>query len=154
LKNVAEKKTEDMQEFVSFQVTDQNYCIDIMTVREIRSWAPATILPHAPDYLLGVINLRGSVVPIIHLAIRLGLPARPLGGRQVFIITATENQTVGILVDSVSDIFSIPDTQIKAAPALPSKTTPPFVRSLIATENQMLRLLDLNVVLSSTSEGG
>ena len=141
MENTAEEPTEILREFVSFRVADQDYCIDIMAVREIRGWAPATVLPHAPDYLLGVINLRGSVVPIIHLAVRLGLPTRPLGARQVFIITATENQTVGILVDSVSDILSIPKARIQ-------------VQSLIADENRMLRLLNLTAVLTATTGDG
>ena len=64
---------DDERELVTFRVGEQDFCIDIIYVREIRSWTPATVLPHAPDYVLGVINLRGAIVPIVDLARRLGL---------------------------------------------------------------------------------
>ena len=95
------------RELVTFRVGNQDFCIDIMLVREIRGWTPATILPHAPSYVLGVINLRGSVVPIVDLSARLGLQASVPDDRHVIVIAVIENQTVGFLVNSVSDIISI-----------------------------------------------
>ena len=85
----------------------QEFCIDIMSVREIRGWTPATALPHAPAYVRGVINLRGSVLPIVDLAERLGFPPTDASARQVIIVVQVGAQIVGLLVDAVSDILTL-----------------------------------------------
>ena len=134
------------RELVTFRVGNQDFCIDIMLVREIRGWTPATILPHAPSYVLGVINLRGSVVPIVDLSARLGLQA------SVIVIAVIENQTVGFLVNSVSDIISIDQMEIQATPDVTSETTRAFIEGVIVTEERMLRVIDIKTVLPKSVE--
>ena len=95
-------------ELLSFRVADQEYSVDIMSVREIRGWTRATSLPHAPDYVRGVINLRGSVLPVVDLATRLGIEAGEPNERSVIIVVDVGGRTVGLRVDAVSDILSIP----------------------------------------------
>ena len=140
------------RELVTFRVGNQDFCIDIMLVREIRGWTPATILPHAPSYVLGVINLRGSVVPIVDLSARLGLRASVPDDRHVIVIAVIENQTVGFLVNSVSDIISIDQVDIQGTPDVTSETTRAFIEGVIVTEERMLRVIDIKTVLPKSVE--
>ncbi|OWU73052.1 chemotaxis protein CheW [Phaeobacter sp. 22II1-1F12B] len=140
------------RELVTFRVGNQDFCIDIMLVREIRGWTPATILPHAPSYVLGVINLRGSVVPIVDLSARLGLQASVPDDRHVIVIAVIENQTVGFLVNSVSDIISIDQMEIQGTPDVTSETTRAFIEGVIVTEERMLRVIDIKTVLPKSVE--
>ena len=141
-------EAKDLQrELIAFRIGSQEFCVDIMSVREIRGWTPATVLPHAPAYILGVINLRGAVVPIVDLAARMGLePIRP-DARHVIVICVVDNQTVGFLVDAVSDILSVKRTLIQPTPAVSSDITRAFFEGVIAIEQRMLRLIDIEAVL-------
>ncbi len=143
----AEVSQSDMRELVAFKVAGQAFCVDIMSVREIRGWTPATLLPHAPDYVLGVINLRGAVVPIIDLAARLGLGPMQPSPRHVIIIAVIEGQTAGLLVDAVSDILGVPVALIQPTPNVASDVARAFVEGVIAADDRMLRLIDLKTVL-------
>ena len=137
----------DDRELVSFRVGGQDFCVDIMSVREIRGWTPATVLPHAPSYILGVSNLRGAVVPIVDLAARMGLdPIKP-DARHVIVICVVDNQTVGFLVDAVSDILSVKHSLIQPTPAVSSDVTRAFFEGVIAIDQRMLRLIDIEAVL-------
>ena len=103
------KANASVREYITFRIGAQYYCIDIMSVREIRGWTPATVLPRAPGFVRGVINLRGVVLPIIDLADRLGFaPAEPTP-RHVIIVTQTGRQVVGLLVDAVGEVLELPD---------------------------------------------
>lgn len=144
----------ETRELVAFRIGPQEFCLDIKTVREIRSWTPATCLPHAPHYVLGVINLRGSVVPIINLAERLDLGTPEPSARHVIIIAVIETQVIGILVDAVSDIMTVPQSAIQATPHVASESTQTFVRGVIAVEDRMLRLIDLEAVLPNAGKAG
>jgi purine-binding chemotaxis protein CheW len=114
-----------------------------MSVREIRGWTRATPLPHASPYVRGVINLRGTVLPIIDLACRLGIGVTETTERNVIIVVQMQGQTIGLLVDAVSDILSIPRTDLQAPPDMLSDTSNTFVRALTVVEGRMLRILDL-----------
>ncbi|MBL3702394.1 chemotaxis protein CheW [Sulfitobacter sp. BDSS02] len=140
------------RELVTFRVGNQDFCIDIMLVREIRGWTPATILPHAPSYVLGVINLRGSVVPIVDLSARLGLQASVPDDRHVIVIAVIDSQTVGFLVSSVSDIISIDQVDIQGTPDVTSETTRAFIEGVIVTDERMLRVIDIKTVLPKSVE--
>ena len=130
-------------ELLSFKVGEQEYSVDIMSVREIRGWTRATPLPHASAYVRGVINLRGTVLPIIDLACRLGIGVTETTERNVIIVVPMQGQTIGLLVDAVSDILSIPRTDLQAPPDMLSDTSNTFVRALTVVEGRMLRILDL-----------
>ena len=147
MQNAATPLPEDERELVTFRVGEQDFCIDIVHVREIRGWTPATVLPHAPEYVLGVINLRGAIVPIVDLARRLGLPKTELGDRHVIVIAVVAEQTVGFLVDAVSDIIGVPPSAIQPTPDVTAQTTRTFIQGVIAMEQRMLRLIDIGAVL-------
>ncbi|SES24813.1 purine-binding chemotaxis protein CheW [Tranquillimonas rosea] len=143
----ADPAASDNRELVTFRVGEQDYCVDIMAIREIRGWTPATVLPHSPGYVLGVINLRGSVVPIVDLAARLGLPPAVPTPRHVIVIAVVGEQMVGLLVDAVSDILSVNDASIQDTPDVMAETTKEFVEGVISVDSRMLRLIALGPVL-------
>lgn len=140
-------------ELLSFAVGDHEYSVDIMTVREIRSWTKATSLPHAPAYVHGVINLRGTVLPVIDLARRLGLSATGPSERSVIIVIDCDGRTIGMRVDAVSDILSVPLSALQPPPIIGGENAGDgFVRALTVVDERMIRVLDLETVLPQASE--
>jgi purine-binding chemotaxis protein CheW len=141
----------DQAEFVSFVSGGQGYCIEVARVREIRRWSPVTTLPHAPRYFLGVMNLRGAVIPIIDLALRLGLAATAPTPRHVVLIVAAGDRTVGLLVDSVAQILKVPRDALRGVPLLPSEALQ-LVKGMIASDGAALRILDTDAIAPLLSE--
>lgn len=135
------------RELISFRVGTQGFCVDIMSIREIRGWTPATALPHAPDYVRGVINLRGAVLPIVDLSIRLGLGAAEPTARHVIIVAQVEDQIMGLLVDAVSDILTVTDDMIQPTPDVASEAVRAFVKGLLAIDGRMVSFISLDRVL-------
>jgi purine-binding chemotaxis protein CheW len=139
-------------EFVAFRIGAQEFCIDIMSVREIRGWTPATPLPHAPSYVRGVINLRGSVLPIVDLAERLGFPPIEATARQVIIVVQVAGQIIGLLVDAVSDILTQSTENIQPTPDIATDVVKSFVRGVLAIEGRMIGLVELDSLMSAPAE--
>ena len=134
-------------EFVTFFTGGQSFSIDIRQVREIRRWSAVTPLPHAPAEVLGVMNLRGSVIPIFDLAVRFGLDRTPDNPRNVVVIAAHEAQTVGLLVESVSEILSVARDRIQETPDLRSDNSRQSIIGVIPVEDGMTRIIDLGAVI-------
>ncbi|WP_298914993.1 chemotaxis protein CheW [uncultured Algimonas sp.] len=130
-------------EFVTFTVGEQRFCIDIMSLREIRGWSPATPLPDTPDYVLGVVNLRGTVLPIIDLAERFGLPGAEPNARSIIMITNVDGKLAGLLADSVSDIITIDPSEVQAAPNYKEDSRSMYVAGLVARDDEMIGLVSL-----------
>jgi purine-binding chemotaxis protein CheW len=128
----------ERRELTSFWAGDQEYCVDIMSVREIRGWSAATPLPQSPSYMRGVINLRGAVLPIMDLAERLDLPPTEPSERSVIIVVQVGERLVGLLVDAVSDILSINPEQIQPTPDVGCDQARAFVRGLITIDDRMV----------------
>jgi len=97
MNNNAIKQSGAYLEIVSFHLGEQEFCIDIMAIREIRGWAPVTPIPHSPYEVLGVMNLRGTVIPIVDLAVKLGMPAAQATERSAVVVTEVNGMTVGLL---------------------------------------------------------
>ena len=116
------------RELIAFRIGEQEFCVDIMSVREIRGWTPATPLPHAPSYVNGVINLRGAVLPIVDLAARLGFQRTNPTARSVIIVTVT-------------------DDALQPTPDLASDLAKTFVRGVMAMEGRMISLIATESVL-------
>ena len=135
------------RELISFRIGAQEFCVDIMSVREIRGWTPATALPQAPAFVRGVINLRGAVLPIVDLGARLGLGAADPTARHVIIVAQVEKQIVGLLVDAVSDILTVSDDMIQPTPDVASEMVRNFVRGLLAIDGRMVSFISLDRVL-------
>lgn len=144
---VAEPVRSELREYVAFRTAGQDFCFDIMKVREIRGWTVATVLPHAPSYVLGVINLRGSVVPIVDLAARLGLPTSPPTERHVIIIAVIDTRVIGLLVEAVSDILGVSSEAVQPTPDVASESTRNFISGVIPKDDKMIRLIDIEKIL-------
>lgn len=139
-----------MKELISFRIGAQEFCVDIMAIREIRGWTAATALPQSPSFVKGVINLRGAVLPIVDLASRLGFESTEASDRNVIIVAQIGEQVVGLLVDAVSDILTVTDDVIQPTPDVASETAKSFIRGLIAMDGRMISLIGLERVLPET----
>lgn len=141
------------RELISFLIGAQEFCVDIMSVREIRGWTPATPLPHAPPYVRGVINLRGAVLSIVDLAARLGFPPTEPSARAVIIVAQVEgragSQVVGLLVDAVTGILTVTADAVQPTPDVASDMALCFVTGVLAVEGRMISLITLDHVLPS-----
>ncbi len=134
-------------ELLSFRLADQEYSVDIMSVREIRGWTRATPLPHAPAHVRGVINLRGTVLPVVDLSTRLGMSPVEGDARNVIIVVQVGTQSAGLLVDAVSDILALPRSELQPPPELAADAAHSFIEALTIIDGRMLRVLDLAAVL-------
>lgn len=128
-------------QFLTFTIGKEEYGVDIMKVREIKAWSEATRLPNAPDYMLGVMNLRGLIIPIFDLRCRFGMGKIEAHEKNVVIILAVSHRTIGILVDTVSDILTAGSSDIKPAPKMET-VDDEYLNGLISLENRMVALLD------------
>lgn len=135
------------RELIAFRIGEQRFGVDIRTVREIRGWSPATPLPQAPAYVKGVINLRGTVLPIVDLGARLGLGSTVPTARHVIIVARVGMKTVGLMVEAVSDILTVGEADIQPTPDVSCDTVRMFVRGLIAMEGEMISMLALDSLL-------
>lgn len=134
-------------EFVTFFSGGQCFSIEISQVREIRRWGPFTSVPHSPTGVLGVMNLRGSVIPIYDLAARLGLSNTPENPRNVIVVVIFGEQTLGLLVESVSEIMSVSTDLIQSTPDMRADVGQNPISGLINTETGMTQVIDLAAVV-------
>lgn len=130
------------RQLISFVVGDQEFCVDVTTVREIRGWTPATPIPQSPDYLRGVINLRGAVMPVVDLRNRLGYGTTEPEARHVIIVVECGERLAGVLVDAVCDTMTIDEERIQPAPdtGAPDQA---FVRGIIPLEDRLITYLSM-----------
>jgi purine-binding chemotaxis protein CheW len=135
---------DNTQQFITFTLDGQEYGIDIMVVREIKGWAETTTIPNAPDYVRGVINLRGVIVPIFDLRSRFGMGRTNPSPMHVVIIVHTRGKTIGLLVDAVSDIITIEPAAIRPVPEMGLPTDDRFLDGLVAHGERMVTLISLN----------
>jgi purine-binding chemotaxis protein CheW len=144
---MSERDDEAFRELITFRVGEQEYGVDITDVREIRGWTPATPLPKTPGYVRGVINLRGTVLPIVDMAERMGLPPTEPSQRHVIVVVWIHGQLVGLLVDAVCDILPVPPEELQATPDLVGDDAHAFVEALFSTEDRMVGLVRLSAVM-------
>ena len=136
-----------VRELIAFRIGEQEFCVDIMAVREIRGWTPATPLPRAPGYMKGVINLRGAVLPIIDLGARFGLRTSEPSERHVIMVAHVGGRMVGLLVDAVSDIIQLTDEAVQPTPDVASEQVKAFVKGIFAIDGRMISLIELDRII-------
>ena len=137
------------EEFLTFTLGTETYGIEILKVQEIRSFEPATKIANTPDFIKGVINLRGNIVPILDLRIRFKLAEVAYNDFTVVIILNLNQRTIGIVVDSVSDVLALSDTQISPVPDLVASIDTKYLLGLATVEQQMLILLIIEQLMTS-----
>ena len=143
-------------QFLTFVCAGEEYGVAILCVQEIKGWDGVTRVPYAPDYLLGVMNLRGVIVPVIDLRTRFGLTPRAADSSSVVIVvrvhTGHGEKTAGIVVDAVSEVYSVTPDNIKATPDLGAVADGACVRGLTSVDNKMVMLLDIDKLVTSCVE--
>jgi purine-binding chemotaxis protein CheW len=141
------RSTTRASEVISFCVGQQEFCVDIMSVREIRGWTPAMPMPQAPSYLLGVIDLRGAVLPILDLSERLGLGASNPNKNNVIIVVQIGTLVAGLLVDGMRDILTlVPDT-VQPVPDIGTDDVRRFVSGLLPMEGRLISVIELDQII-------
>ncbi|WP_293867766.1 chemotaxis protein CheW [uncultured Alsobacter sp.] len=136
------------ERLVTFQSDSRAFGIDVSAVREIRGWQQTTPLPNSAEHVLGVINLRGSIVPVVDLRRRLGLGPTELSRSSVVIVTDIGDRLIGVLADAVSDIVDIQETDLQAAPAIQGNGDE-LVKTLAVKGPSVVALLELPAILNS-----
>jgi len=137
----------DSQQFLTFTLSTEEYGVDIMMVREVKGWTETTRLPNTPEYIRGVLNLRGIIIPIFDLRARFTGTLTNPDAKNVVVILAVGERTIGILADTVSDILTVASEEIKPAPETEERIEQRFVSGLIAVEGRMVVLLDISKLL-------
>jgi purine-binding chemotaxis protein CheW len=139
-------------QYLTFMLDGEEYGVEILGVQEIKGWEKCTQIPNTPDHVLGVINLRGSVIPVIDLRRRFGMQPREFGKLTVVIVVSLETQDgskiMGFVVDAVSDVYNIGADQVRPTPELDSSVDTRFVKGLATVNEKMIILLDLDHIVS------
>ena len=136
----------DVRQYVTFMVDDSIYGVDINLVREIKQWSPTTVLPNQAHYTKGVLNLRGTIVPVHDLRARFGVGLTDATETHVVVIVLIGAKTVGILVDAVSDIIGVPNEDIRPVPGGQSMGDMSAIGGLVTAQQGMVALLDLDTL--------
>lgn len=137
-------------ELISVRIAEQLFALDIMSVREIRGWTASTPLPHAPEYVLGMINLRGAVLPVLDLAGLLGLARINPDTSSVVVVADLGSRAVGLLVDAVCDIITVQEGEMKPPPELGSDYAG-FLSGVITNEDGIVTVLQLAGAIPDTT---
>jgi len=139
-------------EVLAFRLGQEEYGVDILKVQEIRGHDPVTRIANAPDFIEGVVNLRGIIVPIVDLRLRFGI-APTIGQPRVVVILNVLGRVIGMVVDSVSDVVCLDPADILPAPEMGSSFGADFLLGLGTTDERMLILLDIEALMSSSELG-
>jgi len=141
----------ELVQYLTFMMADEEYGIEILSVQEIRGWEPMTVIPNSPVFVKGVINLRGTVVPVIDLRLRFELPQVDYSDLTVVVIVKVQideaEKIMGIVVDAVSDVYNLDKDAATRAPDVAETSNKPFIDGLINVSDKMVVLLDLNKIL-------
>jgi purine-binding chemotaxis protein CheW len=139
--------TEPTVQQLTFNLAGEEYGVDILSVREIRGWSRVTRIPQTPEHLLGVLNLRGAIVPIMDLRLRFGLERESYGESTVVIIVAVAERLFGIVVDAVSDVVDIDPGAIKPVPDMGAVVDTRYLKGLATHVERMVMLLDVEKLM-------
>jgi len=143
----------ETDQYLTFIMADEEYGVDILRVQEIRGWDTVTPIPNTPEYIKGVINLRGTIVPIVDLRTRFNLETIEYSQTTVVIVLKVmgkeTERVMGIVVDAVSDVYNIESTDMKPAPDFGSVVNIEFVSGLATVMEKMLIILDIDLMLNS-----
>jgi purine-binding chemotaxis protein CheW len=139
----------DVTEFINFAIGDEQYGVDIMAVREIKEWSSVTHLPKQPEYVRGVLNLRGVIVPIIDLRCRFGQGVTDATPTHIVIIVQVEGRQVGLLADRVLDIVSLEANKIQPVPKVAQSARVDFLSGIVTVGDALIALIDLPYLLAT-----
>lgn len=142
----------DSEQFLTFMLAGEEYGVEILSVQGVQGWSKTTPIPNTPDYILGVINLRGAIVPIIDLRKRFELETIPYGSTTVVVVVKVTNEeserTVGIVVDGVSEVYRLDNKDIQAPPEFGDAVKTEYIKGLATADEKMIILLEINKLIS------
>ena len=143
------------QQYLTFILDGEEYGVDILRVQEIKGWDRVTPIPNTPEFIRGVLNLRGTIVPIIDLRLRFNLQHLAYGPTTVVIMLKVysgddKSRIMGIVVDGVSDVYNMPEDQIKPSPDFGAAVDTAFIRGLATVNEKMVIMLDIDHMLNSS----
>lgn len=153
MQNFDEVTSSDAREYLTFRLDQEEYGIDILKVQEIRGYEPPTRVANAPSFIKGVVNLRGTIVPIVDMRLKFNCSKVEYNSFTVVIILNLRNRIVGIVVDSVSDVMELQPESIKVAPDIDSVIDSSAVLGLGSLGDRMLILLDIERLMSAPDMG-
>jgi len=142
----------DTSQYLTFFLAGEEYGVNILKVKEIRGWERPTLLPNTADYVLGVINLRGMVVPVMDLRKRFGMQKIELDKTAVVVVVKVTHsgreRTIGLVVDAVSEVYNISDDMIMSSPDLGGTISDEYVKGLATIQDKMIILLDIDYLIN------
>lgn len=144
---------EAQHEFLTFVLGDENYALDIMTVKEIRGYESVTKIANAPSYIKGVLNLRGDIVPIVDLRIKFNVGQATYDEFTIVIMLMVKDRIVGIVVDEVSDVIKVNESDIKAPPEFGVAFDSTYLHGLTSINDQMIILVNIQKLITSDELG-
>ena len=142
-----------MNEFLTFCLGSEEYGIEILKVQEIRGWEQPTAIANSPEFIKGVINLRGTIVPIVDMRVKFNLGSAEYNSFTVVIILNIAGRVVGMVVDSVSDVMTLSSEQIRPAPSFSSAFDTRYITGLGTSDERMLILIDIEKLMSGADMG-
>lgn len=154
LEDTVKVKSDEIREFLTFMLNGEEYGVDILRVLEIKGWDEVTSVPNMPEYIRGVINLRGTIVPVIDLRRRFGLEILEYSGTTVVIVLRVQTEghtdrTMSIVVDGVSDVYQVASSNLKITPDFGGEIDTEFVREIATVDKKMVVVLDIDNMLNS-----
>lgn len=147
-KNAAVDSNDEVLQWVTYRLGDETYGINVMQVQEVLRHTEIAPVPGAPEYVLGIINLRGNVVTVIDTRTRFGLPPTDITDNTRIVIIESDEQVVGILVDSVAEVVYLRSSEIDSAPNVGTEESAKFIQGVSNRDGELLILVDLNKLLS------
>jgi len=144
-----QKQSDEILQLVSFNIGEEEFGVDILKVQEINRMLNVTRVPNAPEYVEGVINLRGKVIPVVDLRKRFGLPPKEHDKNTRIIVIELSGKTVGFVVDSVKEVLRIPKSVTEPPPALATNINAEYITAVGKLDDRLLTLLDMEKVLSN-----
>ncbi|WP_198244695.1 chemotaxis protein CheW [methane-oxidizing endosymbiont of Gigantopelta aegis] len=141
-------QNDPLMQWVTFYLGDEKYGINVMQVQEVLRYSEIAPVPGAPNYVLGIINLRGNVVTVIDTRNRFGLPSKETDDASRVVIIETEKHIIGILVDSVAEVVELKASEIETAPNVGNEESSKYIQGVTSRDNELLILVDLNKLLS------
>ena len=148
MKPVVAKQVQESQQFLTFLLDDQEYGLEIFKIREIRGYAPITPIPNVPAHVRGVMNLRGTVLPVVDLRMKFNLPAVEYNKFTVIVIATVGEKTVGLLVDAVSDVLMVANDAMREAPDFGATVDTRFINGVFQSRERLTVALNLEELLS------
>jgi len=150
---ISPEQQEQMRQCLTFILAGEEYAVDILRVQEIRGWGPVTLLPNTPDYLKGVLNLRGAIIPVVDLRIRFGLEPMPYGATTVVVVlrvlSGDRERIMGVVADAVAETYNIAESALLPPPTVHGAINSDFFEGLVTIDEKMIVILNVDELLNS-----